>query len=122
QYLPRLTLGLEIARESGRRGGDVARLALDCSAQQEGFVSGRAHRLLHGAEHVGGSGCQREGGGGEDRIARLRRLVCGIGERLRVGSRNRKSVTPHDGPRSTPPGSTPPPRPPAPHPPLIPPT
>src|SRR5262249_60567483 len=34
------SLHLEVAGKSCLRGGDVARLALECSTQQDGFVSG----------------------------------------------------------------------------------
>ena len=54
-------------------------------------------RVLYGAEDLGGPRRQRERGGGEDRITRLRRLICGVGERSCHLRRQLEPMARHDG-------------------------
>ena len=57
-----LALRLQIAREPGMLGRDLARFAFELVAEQDALVAGRAHRLLCGrANASAGRADQREG-------------------------------------------------------------
>src|SRR5262245_35105056 len=59
----------EIARDLRVGGGDLAGLALDFGAEQDAVVAGGAHRILRCPEDFRRPDRQREGGGGENRVA-----------------------------------------------------
>src|SRR6185437_7933532 len=73
--------GPQIAREPRMRGGDLARLALDAVAERDHLVADGLGGGLGRAQGVRRPRRQDEARIGEDLVARLRRLVGGVGER-----------------------------------------
>src|SRR5262249_36794216 len=85
-----------IAGQSGVFGGDLARFSLQAVAKHDAFVTRLLRAPLGGRQGAGRLGHDAVGAGGKNCVARLWRLVAGVGERARDCWRQIESVFFHD--------------------------